>query len=342
MKLAVFGASVSHQTINHITGEVTGYVEVLRREYSARLGVSEIRQITYPGNRLSDGGLVRLANVVAWRPDICLIEPLIEDTRRGTNSLEIEKRYVYVTLLESGILPVTVLLPEPLNRPACELPHYDQFIGISRQYGLPVIEVSVVGLSGLEMKFKGVHTKLEGAQIYAQQIAEALRYLSNPCCLVARALERIPKHVRPKLTIAPLHLPLNSPKQIKKIEVSLTSNHPEPVFIRLVQQQNIGIFSPVLDLVMIHEGYGQIWSDTLSIWDTYCHYSRLSYVMLANTILEKRGNYNLLIKISKIRPDYSLCYNSVVDWPVEYHLEPTGALFLISNKTVSAGVALIK
>ena len=54
MKLAIFGASVSAQGLNHATKEVTGYAEVLRRDYAARLGLSEVRQITYAGNRASD------------------------------------------------------------------------------------------------------------------------------------------------------------------------------------------------------------------------------------------------------------------------------------------------
>lgn len=68
MKIAVFGASVSHQTKNHTTGAITGYAEALRRDHAAALGAAEIRQITYAGNRLSDGGLLRLADVVLEHP----------------------------------------------------------------------------------------------------------------------------------------------------------------------------------------------------------------------------------------------------------------------------------
>ncbi|KGM89513.1 hypothetical protein rosmuc_00104 [Roseovarius mucosus DSM 17069] len=66
MKIAILGASVSAQTITHNTGEVTGYAEVMRREHTGALGTCVIKQFTYPGNRLSDGGLLRLSFGSGW------------------------------------------------------------------------------------------------------------------------------------------------------------------------------------------------------------------------------------------------------------------------------------
>lgn len=337
MKIAIFGASVSHQTVNYATGEVTGYAEVLRREHAAELGVTEIRQITYPGNRLSDGGLVRLADVVAWKPDICLFEPLIEDGSRGKISLEAEKRYAYGALLEAGILPVTLLLPDPLRHPARALPHYDQFIGISRQYGLPVIEIDISGAADPESKFNGVHTRLEGARLYARQIVAGLQSLGDPRRLAAEALERASDGGRPEMMVTPLCLAPNAPKRIKKLELSLASHHSVPVTIRVVQPQNIGMFSPIIDLVLMRDG-GQICSETLSVWDAFCHYTRFSYVMLANSVLEQPGHYILSLQVSELLPDYAICRRPVEDWPAVRYLEPTNAPVLITSKYVSAKI----
>ncbi len=339
MKIGVLGASVSHQTIHHVTKEITGYVEVLRRNFAEQLGVTEIRQFTYEGNRLSDGGLIRLEEVVAYQPDICLFEPLIEDGSRGKNSLLVEKRYVYMSLLEANILPVTLLLPEPFGRPACNIPHYNQFIAISRQYGLPIIEVDIAGLSDLEAKFRCVHTRFEGAMFYAQEIIKGLQCLTDPHRLAAEALVRALEWDRPEVVVSPLPLPSNPAKRITKMKISLRSDSPDPIPFRLVQRQNIGVFSPVLNL-MLMRGNEPVWSESLSVWDPFCHHTRLSYVLLADTVLKQKGDYVLQLQLSKKIPDYSLCRRSRANWPEKLYLEPTAAPVLISYKPISASVTL--
>lgn len=334
MKIAILGASVSAQTITHNTGEVTGYAEVMRREHTGALGACVIKQFTYPGNRLSDGGLLRLEEVLNWGADICLIEPLIEDGRRGKNSLEVEKRHIYISLLEAGILPVTVLIPEPFGRSARNLPHYDQFIGISRQYGLPVIEVDVADVSDIEEKFSGVHTRLEGARIYARQIVDALLRLENPMQRATDALAEALKRGRPQLSIAPIPLLTDMPSQVKYLEITIVSRHPERLPIRLVQHQDIGKFSPVLDVVLSRHDQGQICSETISIWDEYCHYNRSSYVMLADAVLEEPGCYTLSLGVSSDHPAYSKCRHPVEEWPKHRYMVPKGPPVLISKLPV--------
>ncbi len=53
MKLVILGSSVSEQALNHATKKVIGYAEVLCREYMTDLRLSDIRQITCPGNPAS-------------------------------------------------------------------------------------------------------------------------------------------------------------------------------------------------------------------------------------------------------------------------------------------------
>ncbi len=338
MKIAVFGASVSHQTTNHATGEVTGYAECLRREHAAALGATAIRQITYPGSRLSDGGLLRLADVIAWKPDICLFEPLIEDSRRGANSVTAEKRYVYLSLLEAGILPVTLLLPAPFGKPASQIPHYDQFIALTKQYGLPVIEVTLDGVDARETKFKGVHTLLEGARIYARQIADALQGLPDPQSVVKTALARALASGRPTLTLSHLQPPTGTGGTITSMALKVVSEYPGPVRIRLVQPQSIGTFSPVMDVTLTQDGGTPIVMQKLSVWDEFCHYTRRSYVMLTDTVLKGPGRFSLTLKVSDTPPDYSQCREAVADWPTARYLEPTGGPVLISERPVIASL----
>lgn len=337
MKLAIFGASVSDQTVHHKTGEVTGYPEVLRREYAQALGVTEIRQITYPGNRLSDGGLVRLADVLDWRPDICLFEPLIEDTSRGRNSLEVENRYIYLSLLEAGILPVTLLLPEPFGRQACEIPHYSQYMGICRQYALPVIVVTLDGVPDLESKFTGVHTRLAGARIYAEQIVRELQGFEDPRqSQVTVALDKALAHGRPQLAVAAIPGADNPAKRIWGMRVEIEVTTPEPRPVRLVQRQNIGDFSPVLDVTVTRPGGMSDMTEQVSVWNPYCHYTHKSYVMLANLRLASVGRHTTRIAVSATRPDYSSCRRPHIVWPMKQYLDPIDAPVLISSRPIDS------
>ena len=66
--MAILGASVSQQSRNHVTGEITGYSEIMRTSHAENLGFSQINRFTYPGNRASDGGMVAWwhGGMVAW------------------------------------------------------------------------------------------------------------------------------------------------------------------------------------------------------------------------------------------------------------------------------------
>jgi hypothetical protein len=136
-------------------------------------------------------------------------------------------------------------------------------------------------------------------------------------------------------------LPPNPPKRIRMIEIGLVSHDPAPLSVRIVQPQNIGTFSPVVELVLKREGGGeQVWSDTLSVWDPYCHYPRFSYVTLASLELQKAGSYILTLRISDALPDYSRSRRPIADWPAVRYLEPTGAPVLITSKPIEAQIKI--
>lgn len=115
MKLAILGASVSAQSRNHVSGEITGYSEVLLLSHAKNLGISEIRRFTYSGNRLSDGGLIQSIAVRDYRPDYCIVEPNIEDESRGWAVTEDELKFIYKNIATSGARPINLFLPDHIT-----------------------------------------------------------------------------------------------------------------------------------------------------------------------------------------------------------------------------------
>lgn len=100
MKLAFIGASVTAQGTHHQSGEITGYREILSKKIIENLAFDTIRSFTHSGNRMSDGGLINLIEIINFKPDICIIEPLIEDKSRGDKVLIEEIYFFYEALLE--------------------------------------------------------------------------------------------------------------------------------------------------------------------------------------------------------------------------------------------------
>lgn len=334
MKIAVFGASVSAQARNHKTGEITGYSEVLREDYLTRLGATEIRRITYPGNRLSDGGMLRLAHVLAFKPDICIFEPLIEDGTRGVRSTAAEIRFVYLEMLRAGILPVTVLLPDTTRGPAASLPNYAIYQGLCRAYQLPVLEIDLTGVSDLEAKFDRMHTKLEGARLYANRIAAFLQTLGNCQSIISHALERAKTQPSAHVYIQQLTQPLprGPVKRLTGLSVELQHDMDDPVSFRLVQHQRLGPFSPVLD--------GQFSPDgspfQISVWDPFCHFERDSYVMLCSQTIAPGLLRTLSLDVAETRPDYASCRRQVLQWPSALYMCPLAPPVIISQSPLIA------
>ncbi len=337
MKLAIFGASVSLQTRNHVTKEITGYVPVLQRDHQKALGLSVIQQICYEGNRLSDGGLARLVDVEAWKPDICLFEPQIEDTRRGTDASEGEFRMVYRRLLDRGILPVTLLLPTPHWYRAGRGKYFQLLTRICKEYALPVIAIDIPENMPLDTHFNGVHTRLPGAEFYAAQVATGLAPLMQD----TKARENILKQAAQRAQSRPVQArmrtigcPGGPPARCSGLSLTAELKGHGMARIRLVQKQQIGMFSPVITTSVRNLDSGEdIAPLTLSVWDDYCHYDRISFVTSGDIILPAGAAYRIEMRCTEQDPDYATCRREVANWPdaAERHLRPRGPLFGISD-----------
>jgi hypothetical protein len=337
MRLAIMGASVSTQALHHDTGEVTGYAEVLRRSFMERLGLTQIVQIVYPGNRISDGGLVRALDVAA--PEVCLFEPLVEDYSRGALPTEAEIRFIYHTLLSAGVVPVTLFLPDPEKRAPHFWPTAAPIRALCQALDLPVIELEIPAEMDLGPNFSGVHTRLPGATFYATRIVEEIEAMGGLAAIRARvAAAPVP---------ADLHhvaLPFDSNAALTDLTVHLGAAQRGPVRVKLVQLQKVGLFSPVLDIVLDERATGRIRTSQASVWDVFCHYERDAYVVLFDDEVTMAGGATLSVSCSATDPDHASCHRAVAHWPEATlrHMRPAGPLHLFATAPVSAGVRDIR
>ncbi|MFE3835619.1 hypothetical protein [Pseudogemmobacter sonorensis] len=330
LRLAVLGASVSAQSVHHSTGAVTGYTEVLCRDHLADIGASTLRRFTYPGNRLSDGGLAKLAELLEWRPDVCLFEPLIEDVSRGTRATEEEIAFVYASLVDAGIAPITLMLPVPSQRHPRANPEYERFHRFCRRHYLPVIEVDLTDEGPIEGRFVSVHTTHAGARIYVRQILAGMARIGDPR-RVLPGLRDLPRAPDLPVRVTPVEAAW-SPER-REMRLGLRATGGRTTRARLVQHQKIGPASPLLDVVLLDHGR-EAQRQTVSVWDPYCHYPRESYVTLATFALEPGILYDLSITQSPQAPNHARArHQPAAPWPDDAArgLAPLSAAFLVSD-----------
>ncbi|KMK63960.1 hypothetical protein [Puniceibacterium sp. IMCC21224] len=346
MKIAIYGASVSAQTIDHATGAVTGYAEVLRREHMAALGATEIRQFTYGGNRASDGGLALLKDVIAYQPDICLFEPLIEDMTRGTRISEGEIRYIYRRLLKAGICPVTLMLPLPEQGIPDGLPEFFKYCKICDDHGLPIVRVNVSDVTNIPAKFNDIHTRHAGARIYADQIVDQLTKLGGLGALWAGMTA--PSVTDDMVYVRRVAGSAARSGSLRRLQMRLVLEKSAKTGIRIVQQQTIGPFSPVLDVAVrgkptsASPQWHTLPPAQIRVWDTYCHYPRETFVTMADFHNAGHSVLKLDITCSETDPNYDTCRRKVASWPArnERVMKPIGPITVITQIRLQSAEAI--
>ena len=332
MKVAVFGASVSAQTVHHTTKEVTGYSEVLRRRWMQALGASELKQICYAGGRLSDGGLYRVGHVLGYQPELCLVEPLAEDVTRGRSLVEGEALFMYGSMLSRGILPFVVLLPEPVKRTARKWDTYALHVALCKRLGLPTVDIDISALERLDDYFIGLHTRLRGAELYAEAIARGVAALGDRRELVKHAhaaAMALPARLRQVVVETP------TVTKIQQLVLRITPHRPGAYRFRVVQAQRVGPFSPVLAIAA--SGQASSGEEIRSVWDPFCHYEREAYPVLDDRSVEAPGGpCTIGVVVSEIDPPYSDARHRVERWPApaERALRPIGPIKVFSTLPV--------
>jgi hypothetical protein len=333
----ILGASLSAQSIRHDTGEFVGYVEYLRHEHAEQIGTKKelIKSYTYPGNRLSDGGIVKLSEILQEKPDICVLELLIEDGTRGRWATPPEIQWIYSRLIEQKILPFTFMVALPFGRKIDEIPVTKTIREICQKYELPIFEAKIDEIIASGAEFNGVHTLTHSGRLLAEQLANALKDIN---------LNQMKKKIQSlNIPTADIYLEkIEAPccSELHRLSLTIAPKKLIPYQLRLIQRQEIGQHSPVIYSKICAQEQFEIERQEISIWDPYCHYTRLSFVTLVRDSVLLTGPVRIEIEISQTDPQYQRCRRSVNSWPSfeSRFLKPKGALFLVSNQSVNCSL----
>lgn len=327
--IAVLGASLSAQTVNHKTDELTGYVEAFRRRCKEELALPPecVKQFAYGGNRLSDAGLIRLEDVIEAKPSVCIVEPIVEDVSRGSEAGETEYLYVFKKLIENNILPVVFCVPLPLNDEVTKSQRYKACKKLCDQYQIPSLSVDLTRAVESGIVFEGLHTKCESAAFVANALFEFVRALP-----IKQSLKRLQ-------SLKSLPLSTYTFKRIDTEQIcrwrslQFTFNVDKPFRLKVIQRQNIGPFSPVLKISTIDPKTNAVTATRkVSVWDRYCYYQRSSFVILCDIELaELHGVVKL--EVVDDDPDYRKCSKFNGTWPLadERRLDPVSPLFILAD-----------
>ena len=74
MKIIFFGASVTAQTVNHKTNEVTGYFPLLKDFYKKNDSTIELDRVTAGSSHFNDAGYCLLDKVISLNPDVVFLD----------------------------------------------------------------------------------------------------------------------------------------------------------------------------------------------------------------------------------------------------------------------------
>jgi hypothetical protein len=275
-KITFLGASVTGQKFDHLTGELTGYVEAFRAQHASRLGFSEVITHAWPGNRLSDAGMVCIHQMLAEKPDVAVIEPVLEDRSRGHDLSERHIHYFFQSCIEAGVLPIALALPMPGKKDPYSHPNYEILNSYCAPKNLPVIPVVIPPeISGESLYRDMVHTNRQGAEFYAGALSDALPGI------LSRGWSEI--DVGPGEPVYNVReIPWDATGDFQSLQIRNLNLRPEASvgsFV-LLQKQKIGCFSPIVSVAFEWLTKERSTYD-FSIWDPHCYYERLSYVKIA-------------------------------------------------------------
>ncbi|GEM_PF-3462237 len=325
MKIGFIGASVTAQGFNHSTKELTGYREYLNQELDRIFKDFTSFNFSYPGNRLSDAGLLKVDEVIKYCPDVLVIEPLVEDATRGVAATEDEIHFFYSSFISRGIKVITLLMPHG-NRSIVRDNNYKKIVAINNALNIDTIEIDISKID-IEGWFAGVHTTTEGVKPVGNMIKEQLLKILKSYS---------PPH--PTKTRVKENVFIERVKNSETLPKTITISSQCGGKLRLVQKGRIGPFSPILNISISQEISDKKLALSQSIWDPYCHYERNSYMTLVPTHAVDAGHVDYKIQISHDEPNYEECRRDDVKWPEKADLKIVASddIFIISDFKLDA------
>ncbi len=321
MKVVCFGASVTAQSTNHSTGEVTGYVDALISLYHSENSSVEFSRIAAGSSHFNEAGFLLFDTVLESNPDI-----VIFDWHTTSSDVWNQKLVdaVYWKIKQSTVYFLIAIFPRRTNIANGTVPFsVKQIEKYSTLANLDILNFygnHDIGIHIASYLRDEVHTNSLGAVAYAKEIKKVLDAITPKL----RFSSSEPRHSsigserNPTGNQSPSHAPgfdtglaedrlkiqsdrLQLLQKIRSVSFSIM---PDKSFgeLILVFHHTVGPFSPV---VLVKSDSGMCLSK--SLWDPYCHYSRKTFqkVFSGHTINLPCATFT--IEIVSHLPDYSTC-----------------------------------
>lgn len=330
-KIAFLGASVTAQKFAHQTGELTGYVEAFRKHHASDLGFSEVLTHAWSGNRLSDAGIVCIHQMLADKPDVAVIEPMVEDRSRGLDFNHRHIHYFFQSCINAGVLPVALALPKPGGSDPFGHRNFEILKDYCGPRKMPVIPVVMPPEMDRGLYYRDMqHTKRHGAEIYAQILSDSL-----PNILSRGWTDIDSGSCEPVFEVT--EIPSDATGDFHSIHIRNLKPEASKGPILLLQRQKIGAFSPIITIEFEWLS-GEQSQYELSIWDPYCHYDRLSYVKLAEA--DHGAFTSIRVSVSDKDPKYETCRGAFDFSESKRHrfMRPAGPFWLISDQKLDLSI----
>src|SRR5262249_52226763 len=138
-----------------------------------------------------------------------------------------------------------LFLPDPPKRSPSKWASHRLHNLICSELGVPRIEIELDPESDLGDRFQGVHTKLPGAELYAEAIVRGLQGLGDRQAVAAPAFAAAAA-LRPELHVTTLPAP--SRATVNSIVLQVRPRAAGAYSFRIIQPHRIGLDSPVLEV----------------------------------------------------------------------------------------------
>lgn len=314
-RVVFFGASVTEQDVHHATGELTGYVTYFKKHLAEDW---DVQRVSAGSSSIADAAIVYAEQVVALKPEICVIDwvtPALTDCDPRL------VRQLYYRLMQNGILPVTVFFPRR-DRIQSTIQIAREMAAICAEFDLPLFDAqSLVDKHGIDTILRDtVHTTKDGARIYAETMADLLAKVQSG--------RSFPAGLQPPFTVTALKTDAALPGHFIRMVVYNAGPKDEELEFTLIMEQRVGPFSPVLNIKADHAA-GTTQLPSFTIWDAWSYRERQCIKPIMGWY---RGPLTRLeITISPTDPPYAQIPKASPVPLAGRHLKQRGDLFLVTR-----------
>ena len=304
MRIHCFGASVTQQSVNHISGEITGYTLQLKKQLAKTLGPVDVEVTACGSSYFDTAGYCLLPGILDSSPDVLVFEWFTTGLKRFDDVLWSS---AVKMIRDSEIPTIFAIFPKrSLFSSGLECDAIWQARGaIGGNIFVLDIYKSCRDSFSPECHLRDEsHTNANGALFYAEKLSSAIEAALSP--LTTTSIMH---------GIDGEYIPVGEPSvlpQVDSVELVNLADHAKGLSfhvkpqadltsVRLVLDNKIGPFSPVVRLSFCQQ------SLEVSLWDPWCHFVRQCYSALPTLNGLPPGWHKVELSISPKVPRYSAC-----------------------------------